>query len=229
MKAKLYSYEALIGETELSVTDESMGVISGNLITNAEYKKRQHIFFERYNNSHKEFKKLKLNLQLENGCFILPSKIWVEAFKEFPNEVTVYGLGISRQIIEDYFISKPPKLFVEEPWYVLEPHQKIGLEKELMKEIGDGKVSFWNRLRNKQVEQHKLIYFNCSAYASYGPSDDVLFEIESRNSDYTFAVVHLTWSGKREKFVVCPHTDFYKDFNTFMIARGLPDINEWED
>jgi hypothetical protein len=228
MKAKLYSHKLLIGETELSVTDESMGVISGNLITNNEYRKLQPVFLKGYNNDDVEFRKLKLNLQLENGCFISPFKIWVEEFEDFPNEVTVYGLGINRQVIEDYFISNPPKLFVEEPWYVLRTNQKIGLEEELLKEIGNGKVSFWDRLRNKSVEQHKLVYFNCSAYANYGASDDILFEVESENSDYTFAVVHLTYSGKKEKFAVCPHTDFYRNFDEFKKSRMFPDRIEWE-
>lgn len=229
MKAKLYSYEVLIGETELSVTDESMEVISGKLTPTDWYFDIEHIFLKRYDNNHEEFKKLKLNLQLDNGCFIMPNKIWVEVFENSKENITIYGLGISQQVVEDYFKHTPPKPFLEVPWYTLGLLQKISLEKELLKEISHKEGLIWDNVTKQQLKNHYLENFTCFAYADYGPDDDVLFEIEGENSDYTFAVVHLTWSGKKENYIDCPNTYFFKDFNSFMISRGLPDINEWED
>lgn len=227
MKAKLYSHEVLIGETELSITDNFMGIVSGKLLPTDDYRQLHSTFIKRHDTAHKNFRRLNLNLQLENGCYISPSKIWVEAFEDFPDEITVYGLGVSRQIIEDYFEASPPKVFVEEPWYTLGLHQKIGLEKELLREIGDGNFSFWDKLRGK-TKSHVLTEFFCSANARSSMADDVLFEIESKNADYAFAVVHLTWSGKKERFVNCPGTDFYKNFDEFKHFRMLADKGEWK-
>lgn len=219
MQATLYSHHKILGTVNLAVTDGSMGVVSGTLSPTRDYYEYQNVFLKRLSADHKDFRRLNLNLQLENGCFITPWKIWVEAIDGFPDEITVYGLGLSRQIIEDYFETNPPKIFVEEPWYVLSIERKLGLEKELRSEIGE---------KQSQNNNHPLLDYEFSTFATYGAADDVLFEIAGENKEYNFAVVHLTYKGKLEVSNRWPTTDFYNGFDEFKYFRMFPDKAEWE-
>ncbi|MFD0694964.1 hypothetical protein ACFQZT_12730 [Paenibacillus sp. GCM10027628] len=95
------------------------------------------------------------------------------------------------------------KLFdivLEAPWRLVHEDEKAGLVKELRKELNDDHV-----LKNVFVR----------AIARSDASDDVLFELEG--DEYTFAQVHLTWSGKQEQLKY-PKTKIYNNIDEWLAA-----------
>jgi hypothetical protein len=94
------------------------------------------------------------------------------------------------------------------PW---EPASS-GLEAELEKEISP---------------VHPLFGRKAIAVGRRGDCDDVLFFLP----DHTFplAVVHLTWSGRREKSAAWPHTTFYASLDDWVERCMGPDHVEFAD
>ena len=78
-----------------------------------------------------------------------------------------------------------------EPWVPA----VAGLEKELEKEVGMG---------------HPLFQMSCVSIGRRIDNDEVLFHIKDANK---YAVVHLTWSGKREKDSRFPITELYAELD----------------
>jgi hypothetical protein len=68
---------------------------------------------------------------------------------------------------------------------------------------------FTLELKREISPQHPLFEIKAHAIARRIDCDDVLFEIESNETQ--LAVVHLTWSGKREDEPIWPSTKFYRD------------------
>ena len=135
--------------------------------------------------------------------------------------------GVFRHVIVDYFKSEPPRIFVEEPWENITIDQKIAFENELKKEIGQDN-GLINRLIGSK-KKHVMTEYDFSALCTCGMNDNVLFSIHSnKNSDYAFALVHLTWKQKQEAENY-PKTKFYKDFDDFKYNKMTPDKIDWEE
>lgn len=232
MKAKIYSHKELIGTTELIVGDQTMGCVYGNFIPTETYFKTIQKFVWKFwatnKPNYKKWHSLRLNVQLENGYFLFPKGGYtIDDLEELPNEPKRIDItGLDRHVIEDFFLQKTPRPFLEEPWYQIDIEQKIGLENELNKEIGLIEKSFFNYL--KKSSKHFLTDYKFSALASYGCNDDVLFAVQKKDFDKSFAVIHLTWKGKKEVDDF-PSTDFFSDFDEFKYLRMYPDKIEWED
>lgn len=121
MQAKIYSNRTLIGSVSLRITDESMGVLSGEFIPNQSYMEIRNKVWKFNSANKKDFDLwygLGLNSQLENGYFIHAIggiSIWdVQELKDEKIEIDI--AGVFRHVIDDFFKLEPPRLFVEEPW-----------------------------------------------------------------------------------------------------------------
>lgn len=221
MKAKIYSHENIIGESDLKVVDESMGALAGIFKPTEFYKDVRNVFQIHQDNPNRfeDLERIRLNVQLENGLFLLPSGgvfIWdIEGLPE--EDLWIDISGVYRFVIEDFFNATLPKQnFIVEPWHLLSIQKKIAVENELRKEIGQ-----------KGQSSHFLAGYEFSAVASCAQNDDVLFAITGdANNDH--AVIHLTWSGKLDIHPNCPYTDFYTDFYHFQRVVMYPDRDEWE-
>lgn len=232
MKAKIFSHRQLIGTTVLQVGDESMGGIFGEFTpTEIYFDKIQKYVWEFWQTNKPDYQKwysLRLNVQLENGVFLFPQGGYtIEDIKELPNEPTRIDIaGVDNKILQDFLQTNPPRPFVEEPWNELQIEQKIAFEDELKKELGIDEKSFLDIFR--KPEKHILFDSEFSAFCHDQRNDDVLFEIRKPKFDKQFALVHLTWTSKKEKEGY-PNTTFYRDFDEFKYPRMYADKAEWED
>jgi hypothetical protein len=232
MKAKIYSHKELIGTTELIIGDESMGCVYGDIVpTETYYKAIQKKVWELWATRKPDYKKwysLRLNTQLENGYFLFPAGGYtIDDIPELPNEPKRIDIaGLDKHVIEDFFLQEIPRPFLVEPWYQIDIEQKIDLENELNKEIG---LTGWSLLNFfKTNSRHFFADFEFSALATYGCNDDVLFAVRKNRFDKNFAVISLTWKGKKEVDNF-PGADFFTDFDEFKYVRMYPDKAAWED
>lgn len=232
MNAKVFSHRHLIGTTELQVGDKTMGGVFGNLVPTAYYFDNiQETVWEFWQTNKPDYKKwysLRINVQLENGMFLFPQGGYtIDDIKELPNEPKRIDIaGVDNKVLQDFLLTNPPRPFVEEPWNELQIQQKIAFEDELKKELGLNDKSFSDYI----IKQEKHILFDSefSAFCHDRRNDDVLFEIRKHGFEKKFALVHLTWTGKKEA-EGCPNTTFYSDFDDFKYSRMYADKAEWED
>ena len=232
VKAKIFSHKELIGTAVLKVGDISMGGVFGNFTpTDVYFDKIQKEVWEFWRTNTPDYKKwgaLRFNVKLENGVFLFPRGGYtIDDMEELPNEpLRIDICGVPYDIIQDFLLESPPRIFTEEPWKKLHINQKIAFEDELMKELGIKNQPFFDFMR--RTEKHILFDSKFSALCHDQRNDDVLFEIHKPNFDKLFAVVHLTWTGKREKGTY-PITTFYSDFDDFKYTRMYADKADWED
>ncbi len=232
MKTNIYSNNLQIGFVDLRINDESMGGVGGSFVPNENYSKIKDKVLKFNASEEKDFNlwnSLRFNAQLENGYFLHPmGGIMIYDFPELQEEKPEIGIaGVFRHVIDDYFKTEPPRIFVEEPWEDITIDQKIAFENELKKEIGQDNVLI-NRLIGSK-KKHLMTEYEFSALCTSCRSDDVLFSIYSdRNLDYDFALVHLTWKQKQE-IDNYPITEFFKDFDDFKYNQMTPDKIEWEE
>lgn len=232
MKAKVFSHQQLIGTTELQVGDEAMGGLFGEFFPTALYydKVQKHVwrFWNTNEPNYKKWHSLRFNVQLENGVFLFPQGGYtiddVEQLSNEPKRIDI--AGVNHTIIQDFLLTSPPRIFVQEPWSELNIEQKIGFENELKKELGITQKSFFNFL-NKPTK-HPLAGAEFSAFCRNQRNDDVLFELRKPNLDQQFALVHLTWTGKKEREGY-PYITFYADFDHFKYSVMYPDKADWEE
>jgi hypothetical protein len=85
-----------------------------------------------------------------------------------------------------------------EPWHAVSPERRAQLDAEVAQELPPG---------------HVLAGRPLAAAAARSDRDDVLFEIPGLG----YAVVHLTWSGRRENSPEWPRTEVFSS------------IEEWRD
>lgn len=106
------------------------------------------------------------------------------------------------------FLAPPEELEWLEPWCRLEDNDQndVWLVKELQKEI---------------CSQHVLYGLSVMGVARRGDNDDVLFATSDPISP--LAVVHLTWTGRRESDPHWPSTTLYKDWQDWIQRCLLPD------
>jgi hypothetical protein len=233
LKAKIYSHKLLIGTTDLKIGDESMGCVFGDFFPTENYykyvQKSVWEFWKASKTDYKKWKSLRFNVQLENGYFLYPNGGYTFDDKpDLPDEPKRIDIaGIERHEIEDFFLQNSSKLFVENPWEDISINQKIGYEDELHKELGLGRKFIFDFFKLDR-EKHELADFEFSALSKYGCDDDVLFIVRKQNFEKKFAVIHLTWKGKKE-INGFPDIDFFNDLNEFKNIRMYPDKNEWEE
>ena len=78
-------------------------------------------------------KRLRLNVQLENGYFLLPyGGFAVEDFLGGTDEIKLRALGVLPRCIQDFFKAAFPAPFLLEPWRPLTVDQKISIEDKLL-------------------------------------------------------------------------------------------------
>ena len=232
MKAKVYSYRQLIWTTELQVGDETMGGVFGDFVpTEYYFDKIQKSVWEFWQTNKPDYKKwysLRLNVQLESGLFLFPEGGYtIDDIKELPNEPKRIDIvGVDSKVIQDFLQTNPPRPFVEEPWNELQIEQKIEFEDELKKELGIGDKSIFDII--KTSKRHILFDSQFSAFCHDQRNDDVLFEIRKPEFEKQFALVHLTWTSKKEREGY-PNTTLYSDFDDFKYSKMYADKAEWED
>ena len=201
-----------------------MGCVYGDIIpTETYYKTIQKSVWEFWATNKPDYKKwfsLRLNVQLENGYFLFPAGGYtIDDMQELPNEPKRIDIaGLDRHIIEDFFKQEIPRPFLEEPWSQIDIKQKIGLENELKKEISLTKKSIFKFFKSNP--KHFLADYEFSALATYGYNDDVLFAVRKNGFDKSFAVIHLTWKGKKE-IDNFPIAKFFTDFDEFKICKNV--------
>ena len=101
---------------------------------------------------------------------------------------------------------------LKSPWELIDPSKMEDIEKELSIEIG---------------EEHPLYNVNCQPIAQRIDNDDVLFEINPHLCDY--AIVHLTWSGKKETSPDWPTVELFTDIDDLNNERLIPDHEAYID
>lgn len=236
MQALIFSNTNLIGTVELKGGDISMGHVYGQIIPTPSYysdiQERVHSFWEKPESQ--DWKKLKLNVMLENGLFLFGvGGITINDIKELPNEpISIDIAGISSEIIHDFIATEEARPFIEEPWESISIERKLELEKELCKELGMDKEhkSFLSFLIPKKDFKHILLNCEFSALCKDGRSDDILFAIHNVQTDSPkeYAVVSLTYKGKQE-LNGWPITKLYTNFDDFKYNRMYRDKADWED
>lgn len=234
MRADIFSNELLIGRADLKLSEKSMGCLYGEFLPTRNYydavQQQVWQFWETNKPDYEEWNKLRLNVQLENGYFVYPiGGYTIEDIKDLPEEPKRIEIaGLYRHVIDDFFKLDKPKKLVDKPWHYLSIGEKIGLENELKKEVGVRIEKSLLDIFTGKPSNHILLDFDCSALCRDQRNDDVLFVTYNQTSDNGFAVVHLTWSGKKE-YKDYPRTHFYKDFDDFKTQQMDIDISEWED
>jgi hypothetical protein len=234
MKASIYSDTFLIGHADLQVGDERMGCVFGDFIPTDNYynvvQKSVWEFWSAKKSDYKKWYSLNINAQLENGYFLDPVGGYTfDDIEGFPDEIKrIDIIGLSYHIIEEFFQKNSTIPFVEEPWETITVEQKFLFETELQKEIKENS-SFWERVI-KSTSKHILADYECSAICKNIQTDDILFSIHNNNiPDKSYAIVHLTFSGKKETNTLFPLTTFFENFDAFKFERMYPDKAEWED
>lgn len=99
---------------------------------------------------------------------------------------------------------------LKEPWISVPHDLAARLEAELKRELGHHHV-----LQEKKVE----------AVARRQDCDDVLFSIAGSSTSY--AVVHLTWSGKKEIDPKWPSTELFATIEDWEKQCMIPDHEEF--
>ena len=85
--------------------------------------------------------------------------------------------------------------------------------------------SFEKELYNEVGEKHILYGKKVMAIGRRYDCDDFLFRIY--DADFNFAVVHLTYSGRKEESFKYPRTKVYKDLNDWINRCMIPDNSEY--
>lgn len=231
MKAEIFSHTRSIGFAELQLGDQSMGCVYGIFSPSENYHKyiRNEVWKFSKLPDYKVWSKLHFNIRLENGYFLYAAGgITFVDSPDLPDEtIQVDIAGLDRHVIEDFFLQQPPRPFMEEPWEAISIEQKIAFEKELDKELGLGSSSsIFNFLKVRKVKSILSdMEFSALARAS---NDDVLFTARKNGTELQFALIHLTWKGKKE-IEGFPLVDFYNSFDEFKFFKMYPDKIEWED
>lgn len=80
-------------------------------------------------------------------------------------------------------------------------------------------------LQRELAPTHPLFKKTVAAIARRYDCDDVLFYVSKSPEQY--AVVHLTWTGKQERWPSWPETDLYDSFDEFVEQRMKTDASEY--
>jgi len=197
MKGYIYSHKILIGTTNFKQSFGAMGHIWGEFIPSEEYqiiKKQVQKFCDSLEKDY-DRSSFRFNVQLENGYFLLPvGGVEIYDTSDFPNDpIQIHVVGIHSHIYNDYFENN--SAFVLAPWQQVNIDQKIELEDELFREIGETNVTF-------------------SALAKHSLSDKVLFAVHGGNVP-PFAIGNLKSGQKATIEEVFPDENYYTCSGTY--------------
>lgn len=210
-----------------------MGCVFGDFMPTENYYSNVQKLVWSFNSTNKpdytKWKALNINVQLENGYFLHPAGGYTfDDIEAYSNEtIRINVAGLFGHVIEDFFRTESKRLLIEGPWETISIEQKILFENELQKEIKRHPGSFFGWI--KPTTEHILSGYECAAICKFKPADDILFAIHKNGSDEMYAVVHLTFSGKKEENIAFPSTTLYDSFDAFKAQRMYPDKAEWEE
>jgi hypothetical protein len=195
MKGYIYSHKILIGTTNFKQSFGAMGHIWGEFIPSEEYqliKKQVQEFCDSLEKDYKKWYSIRFNIQLGNGYFLLPiGGIEILDSADFPDEsIHIHVAGVHSHIYNDYFENN--RAFVTGPWQQVNIDQKIALEDELFREIGETNVTF-------------------STLAKHSLSDEVLFAVHGSNVP-PFVIANLKSGQKATIEEVFPEENYFMDF-----------------
>lgn len=227
----IYSYDKIIGSAKLEAGDLSMGGLYGDFNPNQTYlaQIQQHAweFLNTNGQNLNEWQALRLNIQLENGLFLLATGgLMIEDSEEFPEEPKkIHLAGVDTKIIEDFIIENPTRAFVEYPWEAISIEKKLAFEDMLYKEI-DSSGSIVDYLRSHSTNTI-LKGATVSALCINVNSSQVLFEIQSKKIDQRFALIAFKQSD-RDGTRLLKGIKLFNDFDEFKDLKMYRDRNEWE-
>ncbi len=227
----IYSYDKIIGSAKLEAGDLSMGGLYGDFNPNQTYlaQIQQHAweFLNTNGQNLKEWQALRLNIQLENGLFLLATGgLMIEDSEELPEEPKkIHLAGVDTKIIEDFIIENPTTAFVEYPWEAISIEKKLAFEDMLYKEI-DSSGSIVDYLRSHSTNTI-LKGATVSALCINVNSSQVLFEIQSKKIDQRFALIAFKQSD-RDGTRLLKGIKLFNDFDEFKDLKMYRDRNEWE-
>ncbi|MBL3657912.1 hypothetical protein [Fulvivirga sediminis] len=209
-KVEVYSHKRLIGTSELEVTDEGMGILFGSFVPTQDYSDIRETIWKFHNSEIEEnllsLKNLRLNAQLDCGCFLYPlGGFLIFDMEDLPEkEIQFEAAGVFRHVVNDCFLSSPPRLKLSSLWETITIEQKLSFEDELFKELSP---------------EHALVDYDCSAVATSAHNDNVLFAIHKPGDDaFDYAIVHLTWSSKQESNAAYPRVKFFKEIEEIEVV-----------
>ncbi|WP_294185853.1 hypothetical protein [uncultured Sphingobacterium sp.] len=227
----IYSYDKIIGSAKLEAGDLSIGGLYGDFNPNQTYlaQIQQHAweFLNTNGQNLNEWQALRLNIQLENGLFLLATGgLMIEDSEEFPEEPKkIHLAGVDTKIIEDFIIENPTRAFVEYPWEAISIEKKLAFEDMLYKEI-DSSGSIVDYLRSHSTNTI-LKGATVSALCINVNSSQVLFEIQSKKIDQRFALIAFKQSD-RDGTPLLKGIKLFNDFDEFKDLKMYRDRNEWE-
>lgn len=207
MKAYIYSHKVLIGTTQFRQVFGSMGHIWGEFVPTNEYqsiKKQVQEFFDSLKRDYERWYSYRFNIQLENGYWLLPiGGVEIYDSAEFPVEpIEFHVAGVHYHVYEDYFENKRP--FVIEPWQLINIDQKIDLEDELLREIGETNVTF-------------------STLAKHSLNDEVLFAVHGAGP---FVIANFKPGQKAAIEDIFPEENYFGEFDAVQeyMAKDNPKL-----
>ena len=115
------------------------------------------------------------------------------------------------------YVVSDKKEFLPLPWQKISIEEKIAFEDELKKEIALTQNYIPSLFKEKA--NHKLAKTGFSALAKNSENDDVVFSIHGDAKEF-IAVVHLTWSGKKEKDTRLQWTNLYQSLEEIIEIHG---------
>ncbi|GAB3638375.1 hypothetical protein GCM10027422_39650 [Hymenobacter arcticus] len=235
MRAAIYSNQHLIGFADLQPGDEAMGGVYGEFAPTTKYYNEVQQTVWEFNASpspdYAKWHALALNAQLENGYFLFPMGGYtIDDAAELPDEPKrIYLAGIAAEILQDFLTTDPPRTFVVEPWEELTIQQKLALETELSRELGNDSGRLAKAAANSPAVAEPRFSALCKLGAMGAPSN-ILFSIRGGPGfSGHFALVRLTWSGTQEQSQSSPKVVFFNSFAELKLERMYPDRSEWED
>lgn len=195
MKGYIYSHKILIGTTTFKQSFGSMGHIWGEFEPSSDYeliKKQVQEFCDQVEKDFEKWYSFRFNIQLENGYFLLPiGGVEILDSAEFPDEpISIHLAGVYSHVYEDYFENN--KAFVIPPWQQVSIIEKIDLEDELTKAIGETNVTF-------------------STLAKHTVSNQVLFAVHGGNVP-PFVIANFIPGQKQTIEEVFPEENYFMNF-----------------
>lgn len=194
MKGYIYSHKNLIGTTTFEHSFGSMGHIWGIFEPAEDYhfiKQQVQEFCDQVEKDYKKYA-FRFNIQLENGYFLLPiGGIEILDSAEVPDEpISIHVAGVHSHVYHDYFENN--KAFVIPPWQQVSIDEKIDLEDELTRKIGETNVTF-------------------STLAKNSKSNQVLFAVHGGNVP-PFVIANLPHTQNPTIEEVFPEENYFIDF-----------------
>ncbi|UEG52236.1 hypothetical protein LLH06_14810 [Mucilaginibacter daejeonensis] len=231
MNAQVFFKGEYIGSTLLQVGDASMGHLYGQL---KPYKDRVRIIqkLTRSLNSggddnSKALNDLEINVQLENGYFLFAEGgITIGYIEDVEKDLIQIDIaGVDHQVIEDYLLTNPPVLFVEDPWYVLNIKKKIKLEEMFLQDLNAYTNRFDILFASHHTSERSIgLKVLALCYTGYQGSTVTLYIVKEEGFAKKFVTVDRMVRGDE---VYRPKLEIFEDLHHFKYFRMFPDKADW--